>query len=84
MRLWRARTNFGNEGGTSKSMFLMCFLDLKFASADDHNTGELQIQHTRRDCDVGLCGTDHLQLSVELCAGRLADEASVLGHVRKK
>jgi hypothetical protein len=48
MRLWRAPTNFGIDKDTSKYMFLVCFLDLKFAPARDPNAGELQIQHTSR------------------------------------
>ena len=31
MRLREARTNFGFDEDTSKYMFLVCFLDLKFA-----------------------------------------------------
>src|ERR1700677_3159811 len=44
--MWQARTNFGIDQDTSKFMFLVCFLDLKFARRPTPRTGELQIQHT--------------------------------------
>ena len=45
--------NFGIDKDTSKYMFLVCFLDLKFAQRIARHGGELQIQHTRRDYGGG-------------------------------
>src|SRR5579864_184514 len=39
---WRARANFGIDQDTSKSMFLVCFMDLEFAPAHDRRSRELQ------------------------------------------
>jgi len=42
----RLRTNFGFDKDTSKYLFTVCFLDMKFAQRLIQPSGELHIQHT--------------------------------------
>ncbi|MDB5463080.1 MAG: hypothetical protein JWP23_1469, partial [Phenylobacterium sp.] len=49
-----ALANFGIDEDTSKYMFLVCFLDLKFAQRLARECGELQIQHTSQPAAIIL------------------------------
>ena len=46
--MWQAPSNFGIDKDTSKLLFLVCFMDQKFALRLTNQSGELLIQHTRR------------------------------------
>jgi hypothetical protein len=52
----QGRTNFGIDKDTSKSLFLVCLLDLKFALVPIPRAGELQIRRIRvaAACGCGL------------------------------
>jgi hypothetical protein len=56
-------------------MFLVCFLDLKFAPRPLRAGGEFQIQHTSDDCDIGHAPQRKPSLALSACsaiAGTLA------------
>ena len=80
--LWRKAAARGQDEGddedTSKCMFLVCFLDLKFAPGSVPQSGELQIQHTRARRGQRESSDRRVVLDIQSCgAGFTGQIASI-------